>query len=112
MSAIERDTLGAQGDGDLTEAELAGCVRAAIAAPSIHNSQPWHFRYRDGGVDVFADRTRRLEVIDPYGRDLMISIGAAIFNLRLAMHQLGWIPAVKLFPESTEPDLVAAVTPE
>jgi nitroreductase len=95
---------------DLTEDELAGCVRAASRAPSLHNSQPWRFRYRDDGVEVFADQTRRLEVIDPSGRELMISVGAAIFNLRLAMRRLGRLPAVTLFPDPAEPDLVATVT--
>jgi nitroreductase len=111
MSTVDIHVPGSGGKGDLTEAQLAGCVRAATAAPSVHNSQPWRFRYRDGGVEVFADQTRRLEVIDPSGRELMISIGAAIFNLRLAMRLLGRVPAVRLFPDPAEPDLVAAVTP-
>ena len=111
MSTIDLEGPGSPGGGELTEAELANCVRAAVAAPSIHNSQPWHFRYRDGGVEVFADQTRRLEVIDPSGRELLMSVGAAIFNLRLAMRRLGRAPAVRLFPDPTEPDLVAVITP-
>jgi hypothetical protein len=70
--------------------ELAGCVRTATLAPSIHNTQPWQFRIRDNGIDVYADWRRRLDVIDPNGRQLIISVGAAIMNLRLAIHQLGW----------------------
>jgi nitroreductase len=111
MSSIDTHARGSPEDGDLTEDELASCVRAAICAPSIHNSQPWRFRYRNGGVEVFADQTRRLEVIDPSGRELMISVGAAIFNLRLAMRQLARVPAVRLFPDPATPNLVATVTP-
>lgn len=111
MSTIDPQGLGSPPGGELTEAELASCVRAAVSAPSIHNSQPWRFRYRHGGVDVIADQTRRLEVIDPSGRELLISVGAAIFNLRLAMRRLGRVPAVRLFPDPAEPDLVAVVTP-
>jgi nitroreductase len=111
MSTIEPRELGSPQGGELTEAELASCVQAAVSAPSIHNSQPWQFRYRVGGVDVIADQTRRLEVIDPSGRELLISVGAAIFNLRLAMRRLGRVPAVRLFPDPAEPDLVAVVTP-
>jgi nitroreductase len=97
--------------GGLTEAGLNACVQAAIAAPSIHNSQPWRFRIRDGGVDVFADWDRRLAVIDPSGRELLISIGAAVFNARLAMRQQARAPMLRLFPEPAEPDLVARVVP-
>jgi nitroreductase len=100
-----------QGPGELTESALTACVEAAIAAPSIHNSQPWRFRIRDGGIDVFADRQRRLEVIDPSGRELLISVGAAVFNLRLAMRQRGRSPILQRRPDRAEPDLVARVLP-
>jgi nitroreductase len=95
----------------LTEAALTDCVRAAVAAPSIHNSQPWRFRIRDGGIDVFADWSRQLAVIDPSGRELLISVGAAVFNIRLAVRDQGWAPVVRLFPEPAEPALVARVAP-
>ena len=39
--------------------ELISCVRMAVSAPSIHNSQPWRFRIRDADVDVFADWSRQ-----------------------------------------------------
>jgi len=111
-----------QGQGALTDEDLTACVRAAIAAPSIHNSQPWRFRIRGGGIDVFADWDRRLEVIDPSGRELLISVGAAVFNLRLAMRQQGRVPTLRLRPEPDAaavtgvsgrklPDLVSRVVP-
>jgi nitroreductase len=107
-----RDALTrAKGSGDPTDAGLVACIEAAIAAPSIHNSQPWLFRIRDGGVDVLADWDRRLEVIDPSGRELLISVGAAVFNLRVAMHQQARVPIVRLLPDPDAPDLVARVVP-
>jgi nitroreductase len=95
----------------LAEGVLAACVQAAIAAPSIHNSQPWRFRICSGGIDVYADWSRRLEVIDPSGRELLISVGAAVFNLRVAMRRHGRLPRLRLSPEPAEPDLVARVVP-
>ncbi|MCH0565198.1 nitroreductase family protein [Streptomyces sp. MUM 2J] len=95
--------------GKPSEEILTACVRAATAAPSIHNSQPWLFRIGDGTVDVLADPGRRLEAIDPSGREMLISIGAAVFNLRLALHAQGWTPETRLFPEAAEPDRVARV---
>ena len=95
-----------------TAAMLRQCVEAAMLAPSLHNSQPWRFRIDDGAVEVFADRTRQLEVLDPDGRELMISLGAAVFTLRAAMRGEGWIPAVSLLPDPGSLDLVARVRPD
>jgi nitroreductase len=90
---------------------MTACLQAAIAAPSIHNSQPWRFRMSaPTTVEVRADRSRRLAEIDPSGRELMISIGAAVLNLRMAISARGRMPLVGLFPDRAEPDLVARVT--
>jgi nitroreductase len=88
---------------------LTDCVRAATLAPSLHNSQPWRFRIGDGVVDVFADPGRRLDVLDPGGRELMISVGAAVFTLRLRLRAEGLLPAPEYFPDPAQPDLVARV---
>ena len=45
----------AYGEGDLLRAAAAG-----VRAPSMHNTQPWLFRLRDGAIDVVADRSRQL----------------------------------------------------
>jgi nitroreductase len=105
---VPHPTAHPDGPGD---AALTSCVRAATAAPSIHNSQPWRFRIRAGGIDVYADWSRRLEVIDPSGRELLISVGAAILNLRLALHRQARTPALALFPDPADRALVARVTP-
>jgi nitroreductase len=89
--------------------DLTACVRSATAAPSLHNSQPWRFRIDAYGVDVYADQGRRLEVLDPAGRELLISVGAAVFTLRLAIRGAGYLTDLKLFPDPADPDLVARV---
>jgi nitroreductase len=88
---------------------LTACVRSATAAPSLHNSQPWLFRVGPGAVDVYADRGRQLEVLDPVGRELLISVGAAVFTLRLAIRANGHLSGIELFPDPAEPGLVARV---
>jgi len=92
-------------------AMLTRCVREATLAPSLHNSQPWRFRITDDTVEVFADPRRRLDVLDPAGREMLISVGAAVFTLRLAMRREGWIPDLAVLPEPADPDLVARVRP-
>jgi len=93
-----------------TKPSLRECVAAATTAPSLHNSQPWLFRIEPDAVQVRADRGRRLDVLDPAGRELLISVGAALFTLRLAIRGAGFRPDLRLFPDTADPDLVARVT--
>lgn len=95
-------------DGDLDDL-LRKCLLAAVAAPSVLNTQPWLFRLRGGTVDVLADRRRQLRVLDPGGREMFVSVGAAVFNLRLALGAHGRKTKVRLTPDETEPDLAARV---
>ncbi|MBM2616411.1 nitroreductase family protein [Actinoplanes sp. LDG1-06] len=89
---------------------LMQCVRAATSAPSLHNSQPWRFAVVGNAVEVYADPERRLRVLDPAGREQMISVGAALFTLRLAVSRAGFDSRTRLFPVPEKPDLVARVT--
>lgn len=85
-------------------------VQAAVWAPSVHNTQPWRFWAGDRRIDLNADDSRRLAVADPDGREMIISCGAALFTVRLALRSLGWIPQTLVFPEPSQPLLVARVT--
>ncbi|HEU4421299.1 MAG TPA: nitroreductase [Pilimelia sp.] len=97
-------------------AALRQCLLAATAAPSIHNTQPWLFRLRRDpagavdAVDVLVDRHRQLRTIDPFGREMFVSVGAAVFNLRVAVRAHGRQARVRLTPDPAEPDLAATVT--
>jgi hypothetical protein len=60
-------------------------------------------------VDVFADPARALGVIDPNGRELHISCGAATEFARIAARDLGHACSVHLLPDPANPDHVAFV---
>ncbi|MFH8387483.1 Acg family FMN-binding oxidoreductase [Kitasatospora sp. NPDC018058] len=95
----------------LDAAALESLVAAAVAAPSIHNSQPWRFRLEPATstLEVRADRSRAVPAADPQGRALHISVGAAVLNLRVAARHLGWAPDIRLLPDPSEPDLLATI---
>ena len=91
---------------------LAGNARYLIAtaarAPSIHNSQPWRFRVDEDAVELWADPARRTRD-DAIGREMLISCGAALFGLRLAVRSLGHLPVVDLLPDPSQLRLLARV---
>ncbi|MER7667529.1 hypothetical protein ABTY61_03565 [Kitasatospora sp. NPDC096128] len=86
-------------------------IAAACAAPSIHNTQPWLFRTdaQADTIEVFSHPLRRLPRTDPQGRALHLSVGAALFNLRVAAVHLSREPVVRLMPDPSVPNLLAVV---
>ena len=89
-----------------TAALRRAAVRATYA-PSVHNTQPWRLELRGDELALHADRERQLTVLDPSGRQLMISIGCALLNARVALAGAGIVPEVSRFPDPHQPDLVA-----
>jgi nitroreductase len=71
---------------------------AAILAPSPHNAQPWLFRIGSAHVDLLADRSRSTGAVDPFGRELLVGVGAALENVVLAAEANGLSASVSLFP--------------
>lgn len=91
------------------EEKLAFLLRFAVLAPSTRNTQPWLFAVRDGSVELRADRSRSLLIVDPDDRELTMSCGAALFYLRLAIRNFGAQDIVEVFPEPCDRDLLARV---
>ena len=83
-------------------------IATASRAPSIHNSQPWRFRVQPELIELQSD-PRRWTWTDPLGREMLISCGAALFGLRLAVRSLGYQPMVDLLPDPVRPRILARV---
>jgi hypothetical protein len=64
---------------------------------------------RENVIEVHADRERGLSYLDPHGRQLTMSCGAAVEFARLATRALGRECTVEPFPDPHQPDLVARV---
>lgn len=77
-------------------------LRYAVLAPSGHNTQPWSFHVTPDGIEVYADYERRLPIADPDDRELLMSVGAAIANLRVASAHFGLDATVMYQPRSEE----------
>ena len=69
------------------EQQLRYLAAYAILAPSIHNTQPWRFRLGDEHVELWSDETGGLPVVDPLGRELVISCGAALLTKSTAIFE-------------------------
>lgn len=93
----------------LSPAQVEHVLEAAGRAPSLHNTQPWSFRLRPDAIELHADPARRMPVSDPDGRELRLACGAALFNLRLALHGQGIRPLVTAFSDRDAPGLLAVV---
>lgn len=94
----------------LDDDQVRWAVEHAARAPSVNNTQPWRFGWAGGSVTLRADLRRGLTISDPEGRELVISCGAALYNLRLALRQLGLASTVAMFPDASDPRALARVT--
>jgi hypothetical protein len=90
-------------------AQMQFLLRYAILAPSGHNTQPWTFRITGDGVQVFADTSRRLMIVDRNDRELLLSVGAAIANFRVAAAHFGFETTVAYETRSLESLPVATI---
>jgi hypothetical protein len=89
---------------------LRHAAARATLAPSIHNTQPWRFVVRQRGVDLFADPSRRLLVLDPTGRQLALSCGAALLGARVSLAAAKIDVSTIVLPDPADVDLLATMT--
>jgi hypothetical protein len=96
-------------DATLDTEVLKKAVRLACRAPSVHNSQPWRWVAEGGVLRLFVDRRRTVPGTDYSGREVIISCGAVLNHLCVAMTAAGWDPKIERFPNPIDPDLLASV---
>ena len=82
---------------------------AGVLAASPHNTQPWRFAVGRLGVDVFEVPERNLGAMDPFGRERLAGLGAAVHNMALAASSVSRVAAVELLPDAGNPTHVARV---
>ncbi len=82
-------------------------LEAGIQAPSGDNSQPWRFKTRDSGVDIYCEAGADDSYYDFKNRGSLIANGAAIENIIIAAAEFGYKVNVSLFPDKKYPNLTA-----
>lgn len=84
-------------------------VEVATRAPSLHNSQPWLWVYRAGRLELHLDHSRAVPNTDMSGREALISCGAVLDHVRVAMAAAGWAAEIDRFPNPNNPGHLATV---
>ncbi|GAB93083.1 Acg family FMN-binding oxidoreductase [Gordonia rhizosphera] len=92
-----------------TDGILERALATAVRAPSAHNTQPWLWRQSGDGVDLFIDPDLVLRSADPHGRDALLSLGALLNHLQIALAVEGRRAEIHLFPRTFDPQHVAHV---
>lgn len=98
----------------MTEAVSAATVRAALAracrAPSLHNSQPWRWRWDGTRVMLFADRERLLPSADAFNRQGILGCGVMLHHAAVAFAATGLPPRIAHFPDPADRSHLASLS--
>ena len=88
-------------------------VRAVLTqstrAPSVHNSQPWHWRVGPDRLHLYADASRHLSRADPDRREQMLSCGATLHHCAVGFSALGWRAKIERLPDPADADHLAII---
>ncbi|CAN5664915.1 FMN-binding protein Acg [soil metagenome] len=87
---------------------VAEAVNRACRAPSIHNSQPWRFVGSVDALRLFVDRDRQVDT-DSSGRQALLSCGAVLDHLKVAMAATGWASNVDYYPNPNDHTHLASI---
>jgi hypothetical protein len=69
-------------------------ARAGVLASNVYNSQPWLFHVQDDRIALYADRTRNIGTLDPFRREMHLSLGCALANMEIAARAQGFEPTI------------------
>jgi hypothetical protein len=88
-------------------AEAAEIVETATSAPVYSTARPWRLELHGRSVYLFEAGQRSEH--DPLGFDRLLSCGAALEHVVLAVRHAGWHPHVVFPTDRASPDLLAVV---
>jgi hypothetical protein len=71
-------------------------VHAAVLAANAHDTQPWRFQIGSDRIDVYADADRHLGAMDPFRREMHLSLGCGLENAVLIARSLGYAANLRI----------------
>lgn len=99
--------------GHLTRDQVQTVMRACAVAPPVRNKRPWRLICTPTALELRAELPiAETSTNEPDHRELLLSCGAALLNVRATIRVLGVHPAVRLMPDEDQPDLLAVVHPQ
>lgn len=114
--------------GHLTRDQVQTVMRACAVAPPVRNKRPWRLICTPTALELRAElpiaetsingpanspaQSPADSSAEPDHRELLLSCGAALLNVRATIRVLGVHPAVRLMPDEDQPDLLAVVHPQ
>lgn len=87
---------------------LKETVQLACRAPSFHNSQPWRWIVGENSLDLHLDSSRVVKT-DLSARQALISCGAVLDHLTVAMAAVGWTANVDRYPNPNDHKHLASI---
>ncbi len=93
----------------LPKEQLEQVVKAAMAAPSTGNDQPWKWYYHNDILFLFHDRFRSFSFGDFNNIASYLTFGAVLENLVLEAHKLDLEVNIDMLPLGDESELVATI---
>jgi nitroreductase len=87
---------------------LRRAVALACRAPSYHNSQPWRWVADHDGLHLYLDPSRLVQT-DLDERQALISCGAVLDHLGVAMAAAGWRAHIDRFPDGENSEHLASI---
>ncbi len=88
---------------------VESAVARACRAPSLHNSQPWHWVMGAAELRLYSDPDRLLPATDGFGRQMVISCGAVLNHLEYAFAAQHWRTLIERLPRSTDRQLLSTI---
>ncbi|AGL16943.1 hypothetical protein [Actinoplanes sp. N902-109] len=86
---------------------LFSAASFAGGAPSLHNSQPWHWYVGREILELRLEPDRVLPSSDPAARLAVLSCGVALHHARLHLAAAGLVVTVQRVPDVGDPGLLA-----